>query len=368
MHHTMTNFQIANIGGTSPQIQPQIGLLRFYSQVSSISDLSHHPFSAQTSSHPTRSTTPSARMSAPPPSSASPSTRKAHLTTNPPPPPIPAYLSTTSTSPLHVNHTLYSTIQQAPRRLLSSYTIPIRSGHAFTAPAGSIIRISTPSGPQVADLNLWSLSNPRERFWASRTRQLHQSHLSTYDRLWSCLPYMRPLATFIHDSLAWYGEDATGGRCHDLLGTRCDPYVNVLLAGQTGSYDYHCHSNLVRAVMGYGLEERDVHDVINLFQVTGLDKEGKYFMQPSPAQVGDCVELLAETDLLGALSTCPGGDLSVWGFGKDEEMRAVCRELKVEVFVLEDEGLLEREGWKPSVVSQYKGMHGMKVPEGEKRD
>jgi uncharacterized protein YcgI (DUF1989 family) len=73
-------------------------------------------------------------------------------------------------------------------------------------------------------LNIWSLANPRERFWASRTRQLHASHVSVGDRLWSNLPYLRPLVTITGDSLQNYGVDEVGGRCHDLLGTRCDPY------------------------------------------------------------------------------------------------------------------------------------------------
>ncbi len=157
------------------------------------------------------------------------------------------------------------------------------------------------------DLNIWNRHNPRERFWASRTRQLHASHLTTHDRLWSTLPYMRPLATIIHDSLAWYGEDQNGGRVHDLLGTRCDPYINAVLSpGDT--YDFHCHSNLVRAVAPFGLDERDVHDVINIFQVTGLDHAGRYFMSPCPAREGDSIEFLAEQDLLMALSTFASPD------------------------------------------------------------
>ncbi|KAG5912555.1 hypothetical protein E4U42_002198, partial [Claviceps africana] len=149
------------------------------------------------------------------------------------------------------------------------------------------------------DLNLWNRDNPRERFWASRTRQLHASHLTTHDRLWSSLPYMRPLATILHDSLAWYGVDRHGGRVHDLLGTRCDPYVNAVLAGE--HYDFHCHSNLTRAVARFGLDESHVHDVLNLFQVTGLDDQGRYFMNPCPAQAGDYIEFLAEQPLLMAL-------------------------------------------------------------------
>lgn len=49
---------------------------------------------------------------------------------------------------------------------------------------------------------------------------MHASHVSVGDRLWSVLPYMRPLVTVVADSLKDYGVDEVGGRCHDLLGTR----------------------------------------------------------------------------------------------------------------------------------------------------
>lgn len=180
---------------------------------------------------------------------------------------------------------------------------------------------------------------------------------------------MRPLCTIIKDTLSWYGVDEHGGRVHDLLGTGCDPYVNTVLAGADASYDYHCRSNLTRAVIPWGLQESDVHDVINLFQVTGLDDRGRYFMNPCPAVAGDYLEVLAEQDLLLALSTCPGGDLSLWGFGSDSEREMVkcCRPLKVEVFELEDGALLERLGWKPAELPPYRGNHGMVIPEGERK-
>ncbi|KAF9880423.1 meiotic chromosome segregation protein [Colletotrichum karsti] len=282
------------------------------------------------------------------------------------PKPVPAYLPTAG-SPLTVDKALYESAQKAPRVLVEEFTLPIRSGKAWKAPAGSIVRISTPEGPQVGDLNIWNAHNPRERFWASRTRQLHASHVTVGDRLWSNLPYIRPLVTIVADTLAWYGEDEHGGRVHDLLGTRCDPYINSILSG--GSYDFQCHSNLTRAVLPHGLNEADVHDVLNVFQATGLDERGRYFMNPCPAGPGDYIEFLAEVDVLMALSTCPGGDLSLWGFGEDseEEMIKCCRPLKVEVFRLEDEGLLERGGWKPAEVSPYQGRHGMTIPLGEVR-
>ncbi|KAK4978328.1 hypothetical protein LTR66_010644 [Elasticomyces elasticus] len=287
------------------------------------------------------------------------------------PAPQPAYQATPG-SILNVDKVLYSRIaatasDPSARELIDSFTLPIRSGRAWSVPAGHIVRISTPEGPQVGDLNIWNLSNPRERFWAARTRQLHQSHVSVNDRLWSCLPYLRPLVTIIADSLQDYGVDEWGGRCHDLLGTRCDPYVNKMLTGD--DYDFHCHSNLTRAVAPWGLTEFDVHDVINIFQVTGLNQDGKYFMEPSPAKKGDYLEFFAEQPLLMALSTCPGGDLSAWGWGEGgagverTSMFDCCRPLEVELFRLTDEKVLA--GWTEPQVPQYKGMHGMRVPLGE---
>jgi uncharacterized protein len=79
------------------------------------------------------------------------------------------------------------------------------------------------------------------------------------------------MATITNDTLR-YGIDADGGRCHDLLGTRCDPYVTKLLTGQ--DFDFCCHSNLVRAIAPWRLIELDVHDVLNVFQVVGLQDEG----------------------------------------------------------------------------------------------
>lgn len=169
---------------------------------------------------------------------------------------------------------------------------------------------------------------------------------------------MRPLVTITADSLADYGVDESGGRVHDLLGTRCDPYINLLMGGK--SDDFHCHSNLTRAVAPYGLTEYDVHDVINLFQVTGLDDKGRYFMGTSPAKKDDYFEFFAEIDLLCALSTCPGGDLSNWGWEGSGEMHATTRPLGVEVYSLTDQEILE--GWKSPEPPSYKGMHGMSMP------
>ena len=115
------------------------------------------------------------------------------------------------------DHDFYSRIGvTTSRQLIESFVLQPRSGRAWTVLKGHVCRLTTPEGPQVGDLNIWNLHNPRERFWAARTRQLHRSHVSTFDHLWSCLPYMRPLVTITGDSLSGYGVDGLGGRVHDV--------------------------------------------------------------------------------------------------------------------------------------------------------
>lgn len=129
--------------------------------------------------------------------------------------PAPAYQATKG-SPLDVDEHFYARIGSSKsRELIESFEIPIRSGKAFHVHKGDVCRISTKHGPQVGDLNIWAKDNPRERFWASRTRQLHRSHVTTFDRLWSCLPYLRPMCTIVGDTLAGYSDDI-GGRVHDV--------------------------------------------------------------------------------------------------------------------------------------------------------
>ncbi len=273
---------------------------------------------------------------------------------------VAAAYQATEGSALTVDRDFYQRIAaDSARTLLCRFVIPIRSGAAWVVPAGQVFRIIAVEGPQVGDLNLWNLHNPRERFWASRTRQLQRAHVSVHDRLWSTLPYLRPMATITADSLEDYGTDHEGGRVHDLLGTRCDPYVNRLLTGE--DFDFHCHSNLVRAVLPYGLDERDVHDVLNVFQCTGLNADDQYFMKRCPAKTGDYLEFFAEVDLLCALSTCPGGDLSIPLWGPDAtDPLPVCRPLGVEVYQPAPALLAT---WEPPASPAYRGRHGLRPPD-----
>src|SRR5215475_10105838 len=178
---------------------------------------------------------------------------------------------------------------------LSEMVVPPRDARTFSAPAGHFFRIVSIEGPQVGDLNLWNAHDLSERFFSGKTRALHATHVTTGDRLWSTMPYLRPMATISHDTLGWYGFDADGAGIHDVIGTRCDPYTNLLLSG--GAYDFCCHSNLSRALAAELKEEpraveHHVHDVLNVFMCTGFTGDThQYFMKASPVRPGDFLEL-----------------------------------------------------------------------------
>ncbi len=239
---------------------------------------------------------------------------------------------------------------------VAELTVPPREGKAFTVPAGQFFRIVSIEGPQVGDLNLWNAHDLSERFYSGKTRALHATHLSTGDRLWSTMPNLRPMATITRDTLDWYGWDEDGAGVHDIIGTRCDPYTNLLLKGV--EYHHCCHSNLTRALAAERKlplkdAEAHVHDVMNVFMCTGyrLDTH-QYFMKASPVRPGDYIEFFAEIDLLAALSACPGGDCG----SSHSDDATTCYPLKVEIYRPRAGAL---EGWHSPAASAYSRSHGV---------
>jgi uncharacterized protein len=236
--------------------------------------------------------------------------------------------------------------------------VPPRSARCFEVPAGHFFRIISVEGPQVGDLNLWNANNNAERFFSGKTRALHGTHLSNGDRMWSNLPYLRPMATITEDTLDWYGFDEFGGSVHDVIGTRCDPYTHRLLSG--GDYHHCCHSNLTRAFAiqtgrSQAQAEPFIHDVLNVFMCTGFTRDtGQYFMKATPARPGDYIEFFAEIDLLAALSACPGGDCG----DEHSSDTARCHPLLVEVYA----SLAKPKGWNTPARNGYSGIASEFLP------
>ena len=234
--------------------------------------------------------------------------------------------------------------------------IPPRDAKTFDVKSGNFFRIESVEGPQVGDLNLFQANNFDEKFYSGKTRALYGTHISVGDKMYSSFPYLRSLATITWDTLDWYDYDEDGGSVHDVIGTRCDPYTSKLISGN--DYHYCCHSNLTRALVhekGLNINEAEkiVHDVLNVFMLTGFTNDTKqYFMKASPVRPGDFLEFFAETDLLGALSACPGGDCG----SEHSSDVAKCFPLKVSIWNVDRKYL---DGLKISNISSYNRDHGL---------
>ena len=258
---------------------------------------------------------------------------------------------TDSLKSLNINEYL---IARKNLKKIDQIIIPPRDAKCFKVPKSHFFRIYCQNGPQVGDLNLWNEHNLNEKFYSGKTRALYGTHLSTNDRLWSSLPYLRPMATITHDTLDWYGFDDDGGSVHDVIGTRCDPYTEKILSNK--EYHFCCHSNLIRALsnyknISYKEAENYIHDVLNVFMCTGFTKDThQYFMKASPVRIGDYIEFFSEIDLLAGLSACPGGDCSLSHSSDD----AVCYSLKVEIYECLKNDLIN---WREPETSNYSGDH-----------
>ena len=234
--------------------------------------------------------------------------------------------------------------------------VPPRDAKTFNVNSGNFFRIESIEGPQVGDLNLFQADNLDEKFYSGKTRALFGTHISVGDKMYSNFPYLRSLATITWDTLDWYNYDEDGGSVHDVIGTRCDPYTSKLLSGK--DYHYCCHSNLTRALvkekeMTINHAEKIVHDVLNVFMLTGFTNDTKqYFMKSSPVRPGDYLEFFAETDLLGVLSACPGGDC-----GSEHSSDVTkCFPLKVSIWNVDKKYL---QGIRISETSSYNKDHGL---------
>jgi uncharacterized protein YcgI (DUF1989 family) len=192
-------------------------------------------------------------------------------------------------------------------KLAEKFTIPPSNGRGFNCKAGQTFRVVTPEGPQVADVAFWNIHNAREYFRPEHTFDIEGWFISVYTRLWSDVPWFRPLVTCIEDTVVTNNRDE-GWRHHFILGSHCTPEIYEMLTGRSGWNA--CHLNLLQAIEPFGLKEEDIHDNnVNVHQKMRIDPEtGHMLLAPVDSKPGDYIEFYAEIDLLVGVSVCPNGD------------------------------------------------------------
>ena len=190
-------------------------------------------------------------------------------------------------------------------RLIREVDIPRTSGKGFVVKCGQAVRIVCTEGGQIADVDVFNADNPAEHLWANQTLNREGAHLTTFSRLWSNMPWFRPLMTITEDTVQNVAT-SRGARHHIILGAHCNPFYWLVATGEEGHPN--CYDNLVGAIAPFGLGPDHVHDNLNLFQKTRIDPEtSRYVTEASDVRAGDYVEFYAEMNVLMAVSACPLG-------------------------------------------------------------
>jgi uncharacterized protein YcgI (DUF1989 family) len=210
--------------------------------------------------------------------------------------------------PYALDKKFFDTVRAARARhnLVGEFIVPPLTARGFVAKTGQTFRVIQEKGPQAAGMSLWNLHNPNEFYNAMRTRVPEGVFISVHTRLWSEVPWFRPMATCVEDTVV---VPAPGSDFHHhwLVGSHCSPETIEIRTGRSGFNG--CHREILRAIEPFGLKEEDIRDSVNLFQKARLEpKDGKLYYSRSDSKAGDYIEFFAEIDLLVAVSSCPLGD------------------------------------------------------------
>ena len=90
---------------------------------------------------------------------------------------------------------------------------------------------------------------------------------------------------------------------HNILGTRCSGVVYRKKYGIEGYKG--CQELLSEAIAAFGLTSYDTHDAFSIFMNKKIGEDGRMIILPPTVKTSESIDLLAEMDLLIAISACP---------------------------------------------------------------
>ncbi|MBI4322216.1 MAG: urea carboxylase-associated family protein [Chloroflexi bacterium] len=184
---------------------------------------------------------------------------------------------------------------EVPGEVVEEILVPAR-GYlpARVLKQGQVARIIDVEGQQVADIILWDKENLQNfsscvnTLVVYRTWKIRKGH-SLYSR------YCTKLATIVDDTCG----------VHHFGGGFCNAELNAVRYGVEATPN--CRDNLTAAMGGYGLTRDDIEidACFCLFMNFPYRSDGTLAIEEPVSKPGDYVDLLAERDLIMALSNCP---------------------------------------------------------------
>ncbi len=201
-------------------------------------------------------------------------------------------------------------------RKLDEFVVPAYSGRGFIVERGQTFRVVLVEGTQAGDVAFWNADDTKESFASLRTWEMEGYFLKAGTRLWSDVPWFRPMATCTEETVD--SARRPDGWHHHLVGSHCSCEQWEMGSGWAGLNS--CRVNFLQAIEPFGLKEEDLLDNIDVHTKWRLDPEdgSVHLAARNDGGPGDYIEFYAEMNLLVALSVCPiGGNTRPWSLPGD---------------------------------------------------
>jgi uncharacterized protein len=156
---------------------------------------------------------------------------------------------------------------------------------------GQRLRITDLEGQQVVDFLCYDAVDTSDRYNAANTMKLSGSiFLTKGASLWS--DRAKKLMTIMDDTCGY----------HDTIGGCCSAEMNVLRYGKTAPRN--CRDTFEEALRRFNLTRDDIVANVNWFMYVPVREDGSMAIATGRSKAGDYVDLLAERDVICAVSNC----------------------------------------------------------------
>ena len=209
-------------------------------------------------------------------------------------------------------------------KLVEKKVIKPHSGISIKLNAGQTIKLIQNEGPQILDISFLAQNikdASGESYNTTYTAGLEGFILKKNSRIWSSVPYFRPMATYIDDNIdpSLMPDKDTWPVWH---GGHCSPELTEAGYGKVNQAT--CQTNCIEGLLSEGFDFAAAEDLASthnmcIFQPMSVKNQEMPSGSISPtwkntpfpgSKPGTFVDYYAEMDLLIIVSHCPYGDMT----------------------------------------------------------
>lgn len=200
--------------------------------------------------------------------------------------------------------------KSANKKAVNTFEIAAQTGSAFNVMKGQFLKVTTPTGRQVADLVCFNAFDFRERLSTARSADYADTIYLTEGH-WLFSNRSRQMLSIIQD---------TTGR-NDLLMPPCSLEMFHLEGGHL-TYHPSCQENLTKNLARYSIAEEEIPSAFNIFMNVEVIPSGKMQIKAPLAGANATIIFRAEMDLIIGLTAC----------SHEQTNDGACKPIQFEIF------------------------------------